>query len=222
MHKKGFTLIELMIVIAIIAIIASVAIPSLIKTKRSSNESAAAASMKTLNGMLATYRQGRYQGYGYKYPWGGGGPATNRGKYCGLYFELGNDGKRVSLIDNALARADCRADGDTAGNLALGSYVPVMRTTGPPQYQTAATFRLMPRVGYWFCLSRLRIDMYTYDLKQAKNHYGLMSFPSEYGQTGECTFVMNEEGEVFGFDFGLGAYRDFPKDPMNEGWKMTL
>lgn len=213
---------ELMIVITIISIIAAVAIPSLIRTKRSSNESAAAASMKTLNGMMATFRQGRYAGHGYRYPWGGGGPSTNRGKYCGLYFELANDRKRVQLIDNSLARADCRADGDTAADHGPGMYIPVMRTTGPPHYYPAQTFKLMPRIGYWFCLARRRINMYTYNLKQARNHYGMVSFPAEYGNTGECTFIMNEEGEVFGFDFGKGVYRDFPEDPLNEGWKLTL
>ena len=48
LKNPGFTLIELMIVIAIIAVIAAIAIPGLISSQRSSNERNASASLKTL------------------------------------------------------------------------------------------------------------------------------------------------------------------------------
>jgi prepilin-type N-terminal cleavage/methylation domain-containing protein len=54
--SKGFTLIELMIVIAIIAIIAAIAIPGLLSSQRASNERNASTSLKTLSSAEADFR----------------------------------------------------------------------------------------------------------------------------------------------------------------------
>jgi prepilin-type N-terminal cleavage/methylation domain-containing protein len=57
-NQKGFTLIELMIVIAIIAIIAAIAIPNLIEARKGSNEAAAIGALRTLTTAQALYREG--------------------------------------------------------------------------------------------------------------------------------------------------------------------
>ncbi len=49
MDKKGFSLIELMIVVAIIAIIAAIAIPSLLAARISANEASATQSLRTIH-----------------------------------------------------------------------------------------------------------------------------------------------------------------------------
>ena len=52
---KGFSLIELLIVIAIILIIAAIAIPNLLHAKLAANESSAAAALRTLTSAEVTY-----------------------------------------------------------------------------------------------------------------------------------------------------------------------
>jgi prepilin-type N-terminal cleavage/methylation domain-containing protein len=61
--KNGFSLLELLIVVAIILIIATIAIPSLLRSRQSANESHAVANMRTLNTAEVQYissNQGKY------------------------------------------------------------------------------------------------------------------------------------------------------------------
>ncbi len=55
-RNEGFTLIELMIVVAIIAIIAAIAIPSLLAARISGNEASAVSSLRTLSTVNEQYR----------------------------------------------------------------------------------------------------------------------------------------------------------------------
>ena len=52
-EQNGFSLIELLIVVAIILIIAAIAIPNLMRSKMAANEASAVASLRTLNTAIA-------------------------------------------------------------------------------------------------------------------------------------------------------------------------
>ena len=63
-NNKGFSLLELLIVVAIILIIATIAIPSLLRSRQAANESAAVANLRTLNTAEVTYLSSAGGNYG--------------------------------------------------------------------------------------------------------------------------------------------------------------
>jgi len=86
--QKGFSLIELLIVVAIILIIASISIPNLLRSRMSANEASAVGSLRTVNTACIAYM-------------------TVYGGFPSTLSNLGTSGTTSStsadLIDNVLA-----------------------------------------------------------------------------------------------------------------------
>src|SRR5688572_9870678 len=55
-NQKGFSLVELLVVVIIIAIVAAIAIPNLLASRRAANEASAISSMRTIHSANATYQ----------------------------------------------------------------------------------------------------------------------------------------------------------------------
>jgi type IV pilus assembly protein PilA len=76
--QKGFSLIELLIVVAIILIIAAIAIPNLLRARIAANESSAVSSVRTMNTAQVTF-QSTYPTVGYSSTVAALGPAASSG-----------------------------------------------------------------------------------------------------------------------------------------------
>ena len=120
--KKGFTLIELMIVIAIIAVIAAIAIPGLLAAQRSSNERNASTSLKTVTTAQADFRSNDRDGNRSMDFW--------TADVYALYGMIGITGSStaapadsatasniIKLLEPSLAGADGRTDQALYGNV---------------------------------------------------------------------------------------------------------
>jgi type IV pilus assembly protein PilA len=92
-QQKGFSLIELLIVVAIILIIAAIAIPNLIASRERANEAAAVEALRTLSESQASYNITYGQTTGYAASLAalgpGDGTACNQTQACLIDAQLG-------------------------------------------------------------------------------------------------------------------------------------
>jgi prepilin-type N-terminal cleavage/methylation domain-containing protein len=135
--QKGFSLIELLIVVAIILIIAAIAIPNLLRARIAANESSAAASVRTISTAELTYATS-YPTVGYAATLAALGPADAgctagpaQGNACIIDFVLGQSGVTAK---SGYFGAAVGAGGPPAQTYAIELAPATLNTTGVKEF----------------------------------------------------------------------------------------
>jgi len=183
-NNAGFTLIELMIVVAIIAIIASVAIPKLLSARLSANESAAISTLRSISSAQAQLQSSS----AIDTDSDGGGEYGYFAELAGTVELREDDGDGAptagdtfltpSMLSSALGNV---ADGVvTRSGYVFQMYLPDEDGAGVAEDDTGGG------VGT--------------DPDNAENFWCCYAWPLDNGSTGNRVFFINQDGDILQFN----------------------
>ena len=171
-NTKGFTLIELMIVIAIIAIIAAIAIPNLLAARLSANETAGIATLRNIISAQAQFQQSAKADT----------DNDGTGEYGGfLEMSGGGAGRMAGVLSPPVLSGAFRvlnAGGQVSrSGYFFRVYLPAAAGVGVGEPTTGFTAALV------------NADL-------VETTWCAYSWPVNYGQSGNRTFFTNQGGDV--------------------------
>lgn len=179
MKMRGFTMLELMIVLTIIAVLAVIIVPNLIRAKIAANEVAAIAVCKKILTDQETYRKTDWDSNGvYEYAQNIG-PNGGNGNLESLYLNYKKNAV-TGLCDESMVNAEVPNNGNMSNCTPKAGYVFYMQLgTNYPLTMSYVNPRGCMIMGF-----------------------GLCAVPLIYDLSGGSTFQMSNEGVVYKKDQG--------------------
>ena len=210
--RQAFTLIELMIVIAIIAIIAAIAIPNLLESRITANEAAAAATLKSgITPAQISWQAGGYQD----------ADQDNVGEYATLEYLSGQrtgslGATNISLVTGALAAGTQGDTTRTSNGYSFVGGLPLFVDAGSNVAEGTALPAEPQMAAPWITTMLRNIGLSAALLMSKTTHGRRVYLITEDGQVRSPTTISFANGTWFAtgeataaaIQVGLAAFRD--------------
>lgn len=184
--RRGFTLIELMVVVTLISVLSAIAVPNFLRARMTANETNAIAALRTIAEGQAIFK---------RTDWDQDGAFEYAMYMTNLYSHRG---QQIELISKSIAEAH--------------RYGFPFSSTRDPNPHTGYVF--YDNWGYFregggldYCYVRRTVNGRTrYDY----HRFGARAWPASYNMTGRNSFMINDSGVVYQNDVDVGSEMQEP------------